>query len=86
MAAIVPPKVKQIQQMRESLKGCIDYMVRLDWDTAVLDSRRAFLIWDDEHELLYAIQENDLKNKVKCPIRISACPYDQIETIIANHS
>lgn len=86
MSAIIPPKLSQIQRMRETLKGCSDYRVKLDWDTAVLDSTTAFLIWDDEHELLYAIQENLLKSMYEQPFRICIASYDQIEDIIANYS
>ena len=86
MSAIIPPSLQQVKRMRETLKGASDYRIKLDWDTAVIDSTTAFIIWDDEHELVYAIQENLLKSMYEFPYRICVASYDQIEDIIANYS
>lgn len=85
LAAVVPPSLQQVIQMRETIKNAANFRILMDWGDTILDSSRNFFIWDDNHQLLYAISENcEMGTSAGLPFKIMAFPYDQIEGIYAN--
>lgn len=85
MAAVTPPSLAQIQQMRESVKNCGNYRVVVDMGETVYDSTMSFLIWDDANMLLHVIHPNTMPTTQRMfPYRIDHVDYNQIEFIYAN--
>lgn len=88
MAAVTPPSLEQIKQMRESIKDCSNYRVVVDMGETVFDSTMSFLIWDDNNQLLHAISANTANSNIvqQCdaPFRIDHVDYAQIEAIYSN--
>lgn len=85
MAAVTPPTLEQIQQMRKTIENCGNYRVVVDMGETVFDSTMSFLIWDDKNMLLHVINANtDLYTQFDSPFKIDSVGYDQIESIYAN--
>lgn len=85
MAAVTPPSLAQIQQMRESVKNCANYRVVVDMGETVYDSTNCFFIWDDDNMLLHAIWANTMPTTQRTyPYRIDHVDYNQIEFIYSN--
>ena len=85
MAAVTPPTLEQIKQMRKTIENCNNYRVVIDMGETVFDSTMSFLIWDDNNMILYAIGANtDLSTQFNNPVKIDCIGYDQIESIYAN--
>ena len=85
MAAVTPPTLEQIKQMRKTIENCNNYRVVIDMGETVFDSTMSFLIWDDNNMILYAIGANtDLSTQFNSPFKIDCIVYDQIESIYAN--
>ena len=87
MSAFAPPSLAQIKAMREKVKDSENYRVIVDAKETTLDSRNAFLIWDDDHLLLHAITENaEMYTTADCPVKILSIDYNKICSIMANYS
>ena len=88
MAAVTPPTLEQVIAMRETVKNSSEFRIVMDSGSMILESSKCFLIWDDENQLLHAINSTPGYESVsyKLPYRIMHIPYDQIEAIYANIS
>lgn len=87
MSAPYPPSLAQIKAMREKVKDSEDYRVIVDAKETTIDSREAFLIWDDDRLLLHAILENaEMYTTADCPFKIISIDYHKICSIMANYS
>lgn len=86
MAAVTPPTLEQVIAMRETIKDSSDFRIVFDSGSMILESQKCFIIWDDENQLVHAINGTPGYDKVsyRLPYRIMHIPYDQIEAIYAN--
>ena len=75
------PTLTQIHKMKELIKDCGAYQVLID--DRFINSTDNFLIWDDENQLLHAINANiEVPSQYYAPYRIRSFDYAIIERII----
>lgn len=87
MSAFSPPSLAQVKAMREALNGCTDYRVVVDAKETTIDSRNAFLIWDDDNQILHAIVSNaEMYTTPDAQFKILSIAYQKICSILSNHS
>ena len=71
---------EQIKFLREKFKDKSLYIIGDNMKLYHFDSDKAKYTWDDEHEILFAVQTNtNAKEQKYAPYIMEAIPYDMIQ-------